>query len=96
MIVLPRKPWGRIVGRTSSARIFEEQIFDRTPELEISAADFFEEGMAVPRLDCQGGIKELLDQLLLTSHNPRSNEISRDKEDMRRGCPIDRAANRHG
>ena len=42
------KTWRRIVGRTSSARVFDEQIFDRTPELEISAADFFEEGMAVP------------------------------------------------
>ena len=70
------------MGRTCSARIFDEKIFDRTPELEISAADSFEEGMAVPRLDCQGGIEELLDQLLLTSHNPRSN----DKVAIRRIC----------
>jgi hypothetical protein len=51
------KTGGRIMGRTCSARIFDEQRFDRTPELEISAADFFEEGMGSPGLIARAASK---------------------------------------
>jgi hypothetical protein len=63
-----------LLERASGARIFDEQVFDGTPELQISAAHPLEKGVAVPGLDCQGGIEELLDQLLLISHNPHSNK----------------------
>src|SRR5438067_7358813 len=71
-----------LLGRASGPRIFDQQEFEGTAELQISAADLFEKGAAVPGLDCQGGIEELLDQLLLISHNPRSNKTSR----IRRLC----------
>ncbi len=71
---LVEERWRGLLERASGARIFDEQVFDGTPELQISAAHLLEKGVAVPGLDCQGGIEELLDQLLLISHNPRSNK----------------------
>jgi hypothetical protein len=64
--------WGR--ERASSTGVFDQAGFNRTFQLQILAANFIEKGGPVPRLDCQGGIEKLLDQLLLISHDPHSNK----------------------
>jgi hypothetical protein len=51
-------------------RVFDKEVFDRTSEFRIVAAYFVEKGAALLGPDCQRGIEQVLDQLLLISHNP--------------------------
>jgi hypothetical protein len=51
---LVEESWRGLLERASGARIFDEQVFDGTPELQISAAHLLEKGVAVVRLTDTG------------------------------------------
>src|SRR5258705_2227136 len=60
---LVEESWRGMLEGASGARIFDEQGFDGTPELQISAAHLLEKDVAVPGLDCRGRLPERLRQI---------------------------------